>query len=136
MRTKKGVITSAKMTGTVTVTVHRYAVHPIYKKRFRKSKKFLADIGEHKDLIEGDMVEISECKPLSKNKCFVVSDVITRAPRVSELQEEKDIEETVHRKKEKPVQEEAASEEPAADEAPEAETTEEATEEDSTQETA
>ena len=43
MRTKKGTITSAKMTGTVTVTVHRSMVHALYKKRYRMSNKFLAD---------------------------------------------------------------------------------------------
>jgi len=56
MRTKKGVITSAKMQGTVSVTVHAHALHSVYKKRFRKSKKFLADTGDITDLVEGDTV--------------------------------------------------------------------------------
>jgi small subunit ribosomal protein S17 len=106
MRTKKGVITSAKMQGTVTVTVHRSIMHSLYGKRFRRSTKFLADIGEFRDLQEGDTVVITECRPLSKRKNFRVSDVLQRAPRVSELQEEAGLEEAMHRRKK--------TEEPAA----------------------
>jgi small subunit ribosomal protein S17 len=88
MRTKRGTITSAKMTGTVTVTVHRSSFHPIYKKRFRISTKFLADSRGIEDLGVGDMVEITECRPLSKRKCFKVTEVLKRVPRVSEMAEE------------------------------------------------
>ncbi|MDD4319140.1 MAG: 30S ribosomal protein S17 [Candidatus Peribacteraceae bacterium] len=87
MRTKQGVITSAKMQDTVTVTVHRSVFHPMYKKRFRSSKKFLAD-SKGFDLAAGDEVVIAECRPISKNKHFKVTEVVKRAPRVSELQEE------------------------------------------------
>lgn len=87
MRTKKGIITSAKMTGTVTVTVHRSMVHPLYQKRYRMSKKFLADTNGQ-DLGIGDEVVITECRPLSKRKCFKVTEVLKRAPRVSELADE------------------------------------------------
>jgi small subunit ribosomal protein S17 len=88
MRTKQGTITSAKMTGTVTVTVHRSVFHPIYKKRYRMSKKFLADSRGIEDLGVGDLVEITECRPLSKRKCFKVTEVLKRVPRVSEMAEE------------------------------------------------
>ena len=101
MRQKIGVITSAKMQRTVTVTVHRHMLHPLYHKRFRRSKKFLADVGTFNDLYEGDTVVITECKPLSKRKCFRVTEVLTRAPRVSALAEESGIENVLrHRKKE------------------------------------
>jgi len=99
MRTKKGTITSAKMTGTVTVTVNRAVFHPLYQKSFTRSKKFLADIGEFKDLAEGDTVVISECRPLSKRKCFRISEVVDRVPRVSDLKEEEGIEQVIHREK-------------------------------------
>lgn len=88
MRTKKGTITSAKMTGTVTVTVHRSVFHALYKKRFRSSKKFLADSRGIEDLAVGDTVVITECRPLSKNKHFKVTEVVKRVPRVSEMAEE------------------------------------------------
>ncbi len=90
MRTKKGVITSAKMTGTVTVTTHRSVFHAKYKKRFTISKKFLAD-SKGFDLAMGDEVVITECRPLSKNKRFRVTEIIKSAPRVSELAEESDV---------------------------------------------
>lgn len=103
MRTKKGQITSAKMTGTVTVTVHRSVFHPLYQKRFRRSKKFLADPGEHTDLVVGDTVLITECRPLSRHKCFRVTEVLERVPRVSELKEEEAVEKSIHREKKRPV---------------------------------
>ena len=104
MLTKKGTITSAgKMQDTVTVTVHQLVRHPIYKKSFRKSKKFLADTKGITDLMVGDEVVITECRPLSKNKHFKVSEVTKRAPRVSEMKEEESglaHEKKVHAKKE------------------------------------
>ena len=98
MRTKKGIITSTKMTGTVSVEVQSHAFHPIYRKRYRKSKKFLADTNG-KDLYEGDLVIISECRPLSKNKCFKVEEIVQAAPRVSDVKEEADLEKAMHREK-------------------------------------
>ena len=86
MRTKQGTITAAKMTGTVTVTVHRSMFHALYKKRYRMSKKFLAD-SNGMDLGVGDSVVITECRPLSKRKCFKVTEVLKRGPRVSEMAE-------------------------------------------------
>ncbi|MBT4119430.1 MAG: 30S ribosomal protein S17 [Candidatus Peribacter sp.] len=98
MRTKKGVITSAKMTDTVSVAVHRLVFHPVYKKRYRKSKKFLCDTNGM-DLYEGDKVVIEECKPLSKNKHFKVTEIIKAAPRVSDMKDDAAIEEVIHREK-------------------------------------
>ncbi len=97
MRTKQGTITSAKMTGTVTVTVHRSVFHPTYKKRFRVSKKFLAD-SKGMDLWVGDEVVMTECRPLSKRKRFKVTEVLKHAPRVSELKEEGTLEGAMTRK--------------------------------------
>jgi small subunit ribosomal protein S17 len=92
MITKKGTITSAgKMTNTVTVTVHRHMVHPVYKKGYRHSKKFLADTNGM-DLFLGDEVVIQECRPLSKRKHFKVTEVVKAAPRVSEMVNEKSVE--------------------------------------------
>ncbi len=82
MRTKSGVISSAKMQNTVTVTVHRSVLHPIYEKRFRVTKKFLADTNGH-ELHEGDEVVITECRPLSKRKHFKVTEVTKKAMQLS-----------------------------------------------------
>ena len=99
MRTITGTITAAKMTDTVTVTVHRSVFHPLYRKRYRVSKKFLADTKGVKDLGIGDTVEITECRPLSKRKCFTVTTVIKRAPRVSDLAEESGISDVMTKRK-------------------------------------
>lgn len=84
MRTKTGTITSAKMQKTVVVTVHRSVMHPKYDKRYRSSKKFLADTNGM-DLGVGDEVVITECRPLSKNKCFRVTELLKAAPRLAEV---------------------------------------------------
>ncbi len=86
------------MTGTVTVTVHRAEFHPLYKKRYRVSKKFLAD-SAGMDLAVGDLVLIAECRPLSKNKHFKVTEIIKAAPRVSEFKEEEAVAELTKSKK-------------------------------------
>ena len=88
MRTKIGTVTSAKMQKTVAVNVHRYVMHPTYNKRYRVSKKFLADTNGQEDIGLGDEVEICECRPLSKNKCFKVTSVLRRAPRLASFKSE------------------------------------------------
>ncbi|MDB4978727.1 MAG: ribosomal protein [Candidatus Peribacteria bacterium] len=112
MRTKQGIITSAKMTDTVTVTVHRSVFHPIYKKRYRTSKKFLADAKGY-DLAEGDMVIISECRPMSKNKHFRVTEIVKSAPRLSKLKEEEHVTAALNHKKEVTEQEEVKEKSPS-----------------------
>lgn len=71
MRTKTGIVTSAKSVKTVVVTVHRYVRHPKYLKRYRISKKFHAHDEEQK-CKEGDTVVIEETRPLSKLKRWKV----------------------------------------------------------------
>ena len=66
-----GKIVSTKMKDTVVVQVERYTKHPKYGKFLKRQKKFKAhDAGnKHK---EGEVVEIIETKPISKDKRFVV----------------------------------------------------------------
>lgn len=66
-----GKIISAKMKDTVVVQVERYTKHPKYGKFLKRQKKFKAhDAGnKHK---EGEVVEIIETKPISKDKRFKV----------------------------------------------------------------
>ena len=101
MITKRGIITAAKMKDTITITVHRFVFHPLYKKQYRVSKKFLADTNGQ-DVHVGDEVVITECRPLSKRKHFKVTEILKRAPQVSDLAEEGGLHEAMHRtKKEK-----------------------------------
>jgi small subunit ribosomal protein S17 len=66
-----GKIISTKMKDTVVVQVERYTKHPKYGKFLKRQKKFKAhDAGnKHK---EGEVVEIVETKPFSKDKFFMV----------------------------------------------------------------
>jgi small subunit ribosomal protein S17 len=99
MITKKGIVTGTKMKDTITVTVHQHVSHPLYKKSYRQSKKFLVDLNKMTDVAVGDEVLIEECRPLSKRKHFLLKEVLKRAPRVSEMAEEAGVAEAMKRKK-------------------------------------
>ena len=70
-RVLQGVVVSDKMDKTVTVLVERRVMHPLYKKFIKRSKRYHAhdEANEHK---VGDVVRISECKPISKTKTWEV----------------------------------------------------------------
>ena len=70
-RTLRGIVTSDKQDKTATVMVERRVMHPLYKKFVKKSKKFAAHDPENQ-CKEGDVVDIQECAPVSKNKRFAV----------------------------------------------------------------
>jgi small subunit ribosomal protein S17 len=72
-----GRISSNKMTGTVGVTVEVFKIHPIYKKRLKRSQKFLAATSEKLSI--GDRVEIKEVRPISKRVAFSVVKILDRA---------------------------------------------------------
>ena len=76
-RTLDGVVTSNKMDKTVTVLVERKVKHPLYGKYVVKSKKYHAhdEIGCN----EGDKVLVTETRPLSKDKRWRVTEIITKA---------------------------------------------------------
>lgn len=67
----QGVVVSDKMQKTVTVAVDRYVEHPKYKKFYTVTKKYKAH-DEENTYKTGDSVIIEECRPLSKDKSFVV----------------------------------------------------------------
>jgi small subunit ribosomal protein S17 len=67
----KGVVTSDKMDKTIVVSVTRFVEHPKYGKRIKKSKKYKAHDENNTKKI-GDVVEIEETKPMSKDKHFKV----------------------------------------------------------------
>jgi small subunit ribosomal protein S17 len=62
-----GIVTSTKMTKTVSVRVDRTVIHPKYGKRYAVSAKYLAH-NESPDIHEGDKVVIEETRPLSALK--------------------------------------------------------------------
>jgi small subunit ribosomal protein S17 len=81
-RTQKvGRVLSNKMDKTVVVGVDFVRRHPIYKKRITRTSRFFAH-DERNDCLEGDLVRIEECRPLSRNKRWVVREVVQRAVQV------------------------------------------------------
>jgi len=78
MRTKSGIVISDINDRTIVVKVDRYEIHPIYKKRYRVSKKFHAHDEKNEAKI-GDIVEISECRPLSKLKCWKLDKIVAKS---------------------------------------------------------
>lgn len=80
-RTQTGKVVSDKMDKTVTVLVERKVKHPIYGKIIRRSSKFHAH-DENNEYREGDVVVISESRPLSKTKSWVVTALVEKARQV------------------------------------------------------
>lgn len=72
-----GIVSSDKMTKTVTVRVDRVVKHPVYRKYVKRRKKFMA----HDELgaKSGDKVRIMETRPLSARKRWRVVEIIQRA---------------------------------------------------------
>lgn len=68
-----GTIVSDKMQKTVVVQVNRFTIHPKYKKRIKISKKYKAHDETNKHKI-GDVVEIIETRPMSKDKTFKIKE--------------------------------------------------------------
>jgi small subunit ribosomal protein S17 len=66
------------MDKTITVVVERFVKHPIYGKFIKRSTKMHAH-DEANVCNEGDLVTISECRPLSKNKNWTLVDVVEKA---------------------------------------------------------
>ena len=70
-RTEVGRVVSDKMNKTVTVLVERRVKHPLIGKVMIRSKKYHAHV-EGLEAGAGDLVQIEECAPISKLKCWVV----------------------------------------------------------------
>lgn len=77
VRTLTGKVVSDKMDKTVVVLVERKVKHPLYGKVIRRSNKFHAH-DENNEFAVGDVVTISESRPLSKTKTWVVSTLVEK----------------------------------------------------------
>ncbi len=76
-KTRTGTVISDKMDKTVVVLVESLRRHPLYKKVVRHTSKFKAH-DEANACKVGDVVKIVETRPLSKEKCWRVVEVISR----------------------------------------------------------
>lgn len=73
-----GVVSSAKVDKTIVVTVRERKTHPLYRKQYTVTKKFMAHDAENKAQ-QGDTVVIVESKPISKRKRFILDRVTLKA---------------------------------------------------------
>jgi small subunit ribosomal protein S17 len=75
IRTISGRVVSNKMDKTITVLVERVVKHPVYGKYIKRSTKMMAH-DEENTCQEGDVVAITSCRPMSKNKTFKLVQIL------------------------------------------------------------
>jgi small subunit ribosomal protein S17 len=80
-RTLSGRVISNKMQKTITVLIERRVQHPVYGKFLTRRTKLKAH-DENRESQEGDLVQIEECRPLSKTKAWRLVKVLERARTV------------------------------------------------------
>ncbi len=80
-RTVMGKVVSNKMDKTITVLVERRVKHPVYGKYITRSTKLHAHDADNSCNI-GDTVTISESRPLSKTKTWLLQDINERATQI------------------------------------------------------
>jgi small subunit ribosomal protein S17 len=80
LRTITGKVVSNKMNKTITVLVERVVKHPVYGKYIKRSTKMMAH-DEQNVCQEGDLVSITSCRPISKNKTFKLVEVLENTNR-------------------------------------------------------
>lgn len=73
-----GVVVSNKMDKSILVSVESKMKHPMYGKFVKRSRKFMAH-DEKQECGIGDLVKIMETRPLSKNKCWRLIEVLEKA---------------------------------------------------------
>lgn len=75
---RTGIVVSNKMNKSIVVQVMRRIKHPMYGKYIKKNSRFMAH-DENNDSNPGDKVRIMETRPLSRNKCWRLVEIIERA---------------------------------------------------------
>ena len=77
-KTRVGVVVSNKMDKTVVVAIQDNVRHPLYNKIVKRTVKLKAH-DEENICNEGDKVQVMETRPLSKDKRWRVTQIITKA---------------------------------------------------------
>ena len=73
-----GFVKSDKMNKTIVVTIETLTLHPLYKKYVKRIKNVKAH-DETNNAKIGDRVRVVECRPLSKEKCWKLAEILDRA---------------------------------------------------------
>ncbi|MBL7686360.1 MAG: 30S ribosomal protein S17 [Deltaproteobacteria bacterium] len=77
-KSKTGIVVSDKMDKSRVVAVDQMTLHPVFKKYYRKTKKFHVH-DEKNEAKAGDMVEIIECRPMSRLKRWRLKSIVRKA---------------------------------------------------------
>jgi small subunit ribosomal protein S17 len=78
VKNKKNVDENGKISGmdkTIVVSVETRTLHPLYKKYVKRVKKVKAH-DEKNEACTGDRVRVVECRPISKEKCWWLAEII------------------------------------------------------------
>ena len=75
---REGVVVSNKMTKSIVVSVESKLKHPKYGKYLKQTSRFMAH-DEKGECNIGDTVRIMETRPLSKNKCWRLVEILEKA---------------------------------------------------------
>ena len=86
-KTLTGIVTSDSRDKTITVTVTSRETHPIYGKQYTVNRKYQAHDPKN-EAHQGDKVQISEIRPVSKTKSFQLSNIEARSKGSLELKED------------------------------------------------
>ncbi len=76
--TLTGIVVSDKMEKTIVVEITMRKLHPLYKKYVTRSKKIKAH-DENNEAHVGDTVRVVEARPISKDKCWRLAEILERA---------------------------------------------------------
>ncbi|CAL4324065.1 30S ribosomal protein S17 [Buchnera aphidicola] len=77
LRTVQGTVISNKMQKSVVISIDRFVKHSIYKKFIKKNTKLHVH-DEHNECQDGDIIEVSECRPISKTKSWKLVKIIKK----------------------------------------------------------
>ena len=80
-KNRVGRVLSNKMDKTITIAVERMVKHPFYGRYVRRTTKLMAHDAEQTCKI-GDIVRVTEVRPLSKNKRWRLMEVLERAEQI------------------------------------------------------
>ena len=78
LRLITGKVVSNKMDKSITIKVTRLVAHPLYGKYLKRTTKLMAH-DEKNECLEGDTVEIRPCRPISKNKVWVLHKIVNKS---------------------------------------------------------
>ena len=70
-----GIVKSDKMEKTIVVSIETLTLHPLYKKYIKRSKKIKAH-DEKSEAKIGDRVRVIECRPISREKCWKLVEIL------------------------------------------------------------